>query len=741
MTAARLFLFNAINFMVSIQVHAEDLLVVAAINNKPCQEIIQVTRANDKIILNAHAIAKCQIETPEQFLSIDQSKYSLDENNLDLKITLDDYQVPSTIYSSITNVNTTEKTYAFGLNYDAVQSNSNYYTNTSALPEVLLFTPNGIFRNSNLISKINHIHKSVRLETNFVTEFPSSATRLRMGDGITRSNAWATTNRVTGIQIGTNFSNQQNFIYYPIPSIRGNSALQTPIDVFVNSSKIYSSTINQGPYEIQNIPVITGAGNIAVETTDLLGQKVYVDAPYYVSPDLLKKGLHDYTLEVGKVRNNYGLKSNSYGQAIGLVTHRYGFADNFTIENNVQASPDTKVYGVTPTVLLGDLAVLSATGAISRTHQDTGKLGQISLQRTSKTVSFGVNILRQTNKFRDIGSINSQHPLKLNIQSYVSYTHESFGSVSVSYTSQHRFYLKKARIITASYQKNFGNGYQVFINGNAQIGEKGKTIMIGITKSFDHGFSAQATTSRTGNEQRARISAQKNSTSIYGATYGGSISRENKTITGDASLAYRSPYGDISLRGNKYKNSHLTQAGASGSLIWSSGGISPHQKITSSIAIIKTANTPDIPIKLNNQIIGKTWQSGEYILPNVTTYSTNTVSLDTQEIPIHLTIPEDRTSFFTDAQGAYLISFGLQSQQNHITQIIKSDNNEPPEPGSQIVWTTGDVTLVGFNGECEIPDSVLMSIGTITSNDQTCIISPLGGEQSGHITTPVLCHP
>ena len=53
---------------------------------------------------------------------------------------------------------------------------------------------------------------------------------------------------------------------------------------------------------------------------------------YYASPRLLRAGLHDYSIEAGAVRENFGLAGNDYGRPLVVGTERYGFSDSLTGE-------------------------------------------------------------------------------------------------------------------------------------------------------------------------------------------------------------------------------------------------------------------------------------------------------------------------------------------------------------------------------------------------------------------------
>lgn len=59
-------------------------------------------------------------------------------------------------------------------------------------------------------------------------------------------------------------------------------------------------------------------------TTDALGRQVSTTLPFYVTSELLKRGLSDGAVTLGSLRRNYGIDNFDYGPAAGSGSYRYG---------------------------------------------------------------------------------------------------------------------------------------------------------------------------------------------------------------------------------------------------------------------------------------------------------------------------------------------------------------------------------------------------------------------------------
>ncbi len=122
------------------------------------------------------------------------------------------------------------------------------------------------------------------------------------------------------------------YITYPTPSISGSAALPSTVDLLVNNRRQETSALQPGPFDLTNVPVVTGAGQMQLIVRDLLGRETVINQNYYLAPALLSPGLSDFSYEAGSLREQYGTRSNGYGAAFGAGTYRLGLTDALTAE-------------------------------------------------------------------------------------------------------------------------------------------------------------------------------------------------------------------------------------------------------------------------------------------------------------------------------------------------------------------------------------------------------------------------
>ncbi len=67
---------------------------------------------------------------------------------------------------------------------------------------------------------------------------------------------------------GTDFALQPYRITAPLPAFFGSATLPSDVELYVNGVRQYSGNVPAGPFQLNTIPNISGAGNAQVVLTD-----------------------------------------------------------------------------------------------------------------------------------------------------------------------------------------------------------------------------------------------------------------------------------------------------------------------------------------------------------------------------------------------------------------------------------------------------------------------------------------
>ena len=232
----------------------------------------------------------------------------------------------------------------------------------------------------------------------------STRTTLRLGDTIATGGALAPPVRMAGIQYATNFGTDPAFVTFPLPTIGGLARQDSVVDVFIDNVQREARSVPPGPFALESLPVVTGAGEVQLRVTDLLGREQLITQSYYVSSRLLKPGLHDFGYELGALRRDYGRESFDYGDGLASrhpslrlhrPAHRRGARRgcSSTSRRWPWAAPISWASG----------AWSAAASAPATATGGPGVLGQLAYEYDGRRFSFGARTRYTTDGYREAG--------------------------------------------------------------------------------------------------------------------------------------------------------------------------------------------------------------------------------------------------------------------------------------------------------------------------------------------------
>ncbi|MEO8460549.1 MAG: fimbria/pilus outer membrane usher protein, partial [Dokdonella sp.] len=361
----------------------------------------------------------------------------------------------------------------------------------SAFTELRAFNSLGVLSTTALsqatLDNGNVANNAVRLDSSWSTSFPDKLLTLRVGDALTGATAWSRATRFGGIQFGTNFALQPYLVTTPLIAFFGQATLPSQVELLVNGIRQYSGSVPAGPFQLNSVPRINGAGTAQVVLTDALGRVNAVDFSLYNSQQLLQKGLSDWSAEIGRVREDYGLRSFEYGHdTMASATWRFGVTDNFTAEGHAETTSGLTNGGVGAVVLLGTAGVASASAASSRSRGTNGSQISLGYNWTDGRYNFAVNATQASEGFRDVASLDGSAPARLSANGQAGFGTRNYGSFGIGYLHLH-FQDETNRYGSAYWFKSINQRLSLSFNVNQNLDQSSdRSIFLGFNLSLDN---------------------------------------------------------------------------------------------------------------------------------------------------------------------------------------------------------------------------------------------------------------
>jgi outer membrane usher protein len=573
------------------------------------------------------------------------------------------------------------------LNYDFVAATASSHTTLNGTLEASMFSRMGAGVTDYLL-RHDQQTQAVRLDTTWTIDRPESASSLRFGDSISGVSAWGGAVRFGGIQWASNYTTRPNFITMPLPGIGGESALPSTLNVYVDNMLRMQSNLPSGPFRVDDVPVITGEGDIRLVVRDLLGRQQVIDQPYYASPELLRAGLQEFSLETGVTRDNFGIESNDYGRPLVVATERVGLTNQFTGEVHGELLKEQQTFGMSSSTLLASLGVLDASLAGSHSQHGQGKLFGLGLQHSARRLSLGANIQYTTREFVQLGKVPYGPVPRLTTQLFASVGLGHFGSLSVSRTREDFYGAKSLDILSARDSINLGwLGYLTFSVIRTVAGSSDTTLALSLTHSINARTSLSSTTTSDSTVgTTTEVDLQQNLPAGRGMGYR-VIADEGAFEAVDGTLDLQGDSGDYEIEARQQSGATLAQISATGGVALLGGHVFPTRTIDESFAVVQVGSENGVRVYRENQLVGQTDARGYMLVPGLRPYQDNSISIEQADLPLDIVIDTVQAQAVPYFRSGVLVSFPVEHPNGALLSVRLESGNSLP--AGAVVKVTG----------------------------------------------------
>lgn len=545
--------------------------------------------------------------------------------------------------------------------------------------------------------------RATRLDSFYLRDNPASLTRLIVGDTVTDTPEWSRASRFGGVRLGTEFALQPNLITFPTPSFRGRTTLPSKVELLVDNAVRFQAEVDQGPFSIDQVPLVTGAGEVTLVVRDALGVERRETSSYYVSPRLLRRGLAAWSAEAGAERRGYGFRSFSYRNPFVAGTYRRGLTDTLTLETRAEISADVRMAGAGANMVWPGFGEFSLAGAVSQGKEGTGALIRASFARITPGWSLAVSYQRATRNFDQLGIDGDFDRVTDEFQASAGVSLGRWGSLGVGYTDLRYARGDRTRIASANYSVGVGSrGYLNAFALRSDITGFGSETTIGV--GFTLAFGTRSSAYVQADSRSLRAEARRN------APDGGGFGYRAGASAGDgdrqqAELSYLGQAFEARAELARFDGQIGARAQFRGSLLWAGGRPYAARNIEGGMGLVNVPDQPNVRIYQDNRLIGHTDKKGRAVVPNLRPYQENRITLAPGDIPLDARMASDAVVVVPRHLGAALVSFDVASE-HPATILLEQADGMPVVAGTTIRLGDGETAFAGYGGEVFVPDLV-----------------------------------
>lgn len=577
----------------------------------------------------------------------------------------------------------------------------------------------------------------VRLDSSYVYSDARALRRYSLGDLISGGLNWTRPVRLGGIQIQSDFSLRPDLVTLPLPTVSGEAAVPSTIDVLVNNTRLLSQQIAPGPFEIMQLPIVNGMNSVTTTVTDALGHQVTRTLPFYGSADLLAPGLQSYSAEFGRIRENWGIESNDYDDYAGSATYRRGLSSFITAEAHVEGMANMFVGGAGVAINIFNFGVVDLAAGGSSTSGHDGGLLALTVQRTGQRFSFGISAILASKNYYDIAAIGGDPMPQRQFGANVGLSLGAFGSFGLAYTGIDRadaevpvdlvgvgrlFVMgfaksdwrygdsnkiieflpaQHAHVLSASYSLQVGH-ISVYATGFRDFADRGDSgVMLGITIPTGARSAVSANIGTGTDDNTAQVEAVQSA--VRTGDWGYQVYADGASpIHAFGEVQYKASWGLVSAGADHVEKQTTLRGEVQGALSVADGGVFVSNTIDDSFAVVDTNGVAGVRVLDENREVGRTDSNGRILVPNLRSFEPNRLAIDPADVPVSDTVSYTTREVRPQDRSGVVVRFPIHRSYAALVQLVDQTGHPIPVGSTATLVATGVAVPVGYDGKVYI---------------------------------------
>lgn len=528
----------------------------------------------------------------------------------------------------------------------------------------------------------------VRLSTSVTRDNRETLQRTVFGDFLASSGELGTSINLGGISFSKVYRIDPYLIRHPLAGFSGMVSLPSEAEVSLDGMPIRREKLAPGAFDLRNLSYYGGAREITVVIRDAFGREQRLSYPFYFTDDLLERGLHEYSYNLGFLREGFGTESFRYKEPAFSAFHRYGVRDDTTV--GVRGEGWTKGVNGGPEVflLIGNAGILAASLSGSVSRDGAGAAGLVRHEYQDRSWSSRVFLRGSTREYALAGEETRGNRAIREAGASLGYGTPEVGSISAEYAVATMREGSDRRTGSLSYSRNLAARTRLSASLRRVDEERSENIVfVGLTHYPWRDMSVSASHEKRGETDATIVQAQKNPP--VGEGYGGRVSLERRDAP-EGSRTVVNPFLQWNSRYAAFTGEYRKSFGGGGTddmqRLTVSGGIvavgntfGATRPVTDSFGLVRVGGLKGVRVYQNGQEVGRTDSRGQVLVPDLNSYYENQVSVSDKDVPIEYSLPEIVRYVSPPLRSGSVIPFEARRIQA-ITGFLKEKTGGEPRP-------------------------------------------------------------
>jgi outer membrane usher protein FimD/PapC/outer membrane protein OmpA-like peptidoglycan-associated protein len=512
----------------------------------------------------------------------------------------------------------------------------------------------------------------VRLNSSLTWDQRDSMRRFVAGDFFAFSGSLGSSVNMGGLSFAKIFRIDPYFIRYPLFDFAGQLLLPSEVELYLDGMLRQSEHFAPGEFELRNFQSIGGAQTVEIVIRDAFGRERRIISPFYFTDQILRKGVHEYSYNLGLLRDDFGQESNHYRDLAFSGFHRYGVSDTLNLGLRGEAGGGLLNVGTESTLKVGILGLLRFEAAASREGDESGTAGLLNYDFQSRTLRARLGLQGFSEKYRTLSDTDGGRRRKIDLRAGIGYVIPSLGSFGIDYFRTEAYNRSDQETLTFSWSRRLWK--EIFINSTlSQVRENDTeyAAVINLSWNFskDHSLSAsyrheQESDIRTVEARRNTPSGEGTGWQVRGER---SQTEESESHLFNAFVQHNARHAIVQGEYSQGRSESIAtedlRATVSGALVYLGGTVGLIRPVTDSFSLVTVGEAEKVRVYSGNQTVGRTDSQGQAFVPNLTSYYENQISIEDKDIPLDYLMPKVKMLVSPPLRSGSCINFPLRKYQ------------------------------------------------------------------------------
>ena len=594
------------------------------------------------------------------------------------------------------------------LNYDLTQRRAAGETDRFGFFEAAHFNAWGVGLTRGIAGAGPDGDDTVRLDSAWIHDRPQAMTRLILGDSISRGGMLGQNSRFGGIQFGRDFSLHPHQRTFPVPSLSGDASVPSTVDLFINDQRRQRTPVPAGPFQFDNPPVISGAGEAIIQITDPQGRTRLVTESFYVDPQLLRPGLSDYSVALGARRHRFGQTSSDYGGLLASGLYRRGLNDWLTGELHGELQDELYLLGAGATLIPGFPASLNVGLGLAGYRGQQGWLAELGLQHMGPRFNAAVRVSASDAALTDAAADGLIARARRDL---VVTAGRQFGRNGVSLLVLDRKPLVGAdfRLLDVGVTRSFRWGGLIRLSAFRRDADGAADTENGLRLTLSLPLGNRMTASGTteaisGGASQHSVQLQRSQP--FGRGTGYRLRHEENEI-GNRSVAevqHRSAIGNHRLGIADSDQQTAYEVGTGGAVGWIGNTPFATRRVDDGFALVTLPGFANVDVYRENQQVATTNHHGRALIPDMRAYQTNRLRLDGQDLPLDAGVTSLQREAVPAFRSGTVVEFPVRKARGAAFRLRLPSGQPVPAAAAVRLASEQSLFRVGNEGRAYVED-------------------------------------